>query len=47
LLRPPTDQLDRIYFCKTCNKVFLFKSDIEEHMQSMPRHQEFAIMPFE
>jgi hypothetical protein len=44
-LRPTPERLDKIYFCKTCQIVFLFKSDVEDHMQGIPRHQVFASKP--
>lgn len=40
------EQLDKIYFCNTCKAAFLFASDIEEHIKSMPMHKDFVTMPF-
>jgi len=44
--RPTIERLDRIYSCTTCKATFLLKSDVEEHIQHMPKHQDFASMPF-
>lgn len=41
-----TEKLDKIYFCKSCKALYLFKADIEEHMQHMPAHQDFDTVPF-
>ena len=41
-----TEQLDKIYFCRTCKAAFLFASDIEEHIQSLPMHEDFVTAPF-
>ena len=41
-----TERLDTIYVCKACMSLFLFKGDIEDHMQHMPKHEDFFSVPF-
>jgi len=42
-----TERLDRLYVCKQCKACFLFKSDVEDHMMHMPKHQDFVTRPLE
>jgi hypothetical protein len=37
--------LDKIYFCRECHAVFLFKSDTEDHDLFMG-HTKFDAVPF-
>ena len=30
-IKSQKEKLDKIYVCTTCNMVFLFRSDVEEH----------------
>ena len=46
-LRQQIERLNKIYVCNVCKSSFLFKADIEDHMQHMPMHQGFAARPFE
>ena len=39
------EKIDRIYFCKECQMVFLFKSDVKEH-QDRHGHSNLKDMPF-
>jgi hypothetical protein len=41
-----TERIDKIFVCKTCKALFLFKGDVEDHMQAMPKHQDFVSVPF-
>jgi hypothetical protein len=43
--RQEIERLDKVYVCKACKTTFLFKGDVEDHMQHMPRHQDFVIVP--
>jgi hypothetical protein len=37
--------LDKLYFCKECKAVFLFESDVEDHVM-LRGHKEIGIVPF-
>ena len=39
------ERLDRIYVCTKCNSVFLFRSDVEDHME-MSGHDDVKTAPF-
>ena len=41
------ERLDKLYVCKQCKACFLFKSDVEDHMQAMPKHEDFGIVQLE
>jgi hypothetical protein len=32
-LKLETEKLDKIYLCEQCRSVFLFKSDVEDHIE--------------
>jgi hypothetical protein len=39
------EKLDRVYCCKRCSAVFLFKSDVDDHRE-MSGHGDVKEMPF-
>jgi len=42
-----TERLDKIYYCRGCDLVFLFESDIAEHSRRFGGHDDFEIAPLE
>jgi hypothetical protein len=40
-----TEKLDRMYFCKECKSVFLFRSDVDDHRE-MSGHDSVSEQPF-
>jgi hypothetical protein len=40
------EKIDRIYLCAECRMVFLFKSDVDDHLD-MKGHAGLRTMPFE
>jgi hypothetical protein len=41
-----TEDLDRLYFCNVCGKSFLFRSDKEDHVESIG-HSRFTVFTIE
>ena len=41
------ERLDKIYYCRECKMVFLFESDIAEHVNRFTGHDDFDTMSFE
>ena len=39
------EKLDRVYCCKQCRAVFLFKSDVNDHVE-MSGHPDIQEVPF-
>jgi ribosome biogenesis protein Nip4 len=39
--------LDKIYFCTKCKATFLFKEDVQEHIEQTRDHNDFRGMPLE
>jgi hypothetical protein len=39
------EKFDKIYLCDRCGSVFLFKSDVEDHIE-MSGHSDMKVLPF-